>query len=437
MQGALMETVVVNLPASSWLLLCLALTGVAMTTTALVRADRLGFGNMLWFLSGWLTSELALFHVLLSAIVVTAFAMASDAMQAWPGRLAVALVLVSWAGLLVAQWRARPTRIVVEDALRAELGHDYRDQIPPTRRALLREAVPLGELFSPFALRGPGVEWIRNLPYGDGHERHVLDVYRPAGGCTNAPVLLQIHGGGWMLGNKHEQALPLIYHLAQCGWVVVTPNYRLSPRARFPDHLVDCKRALAWVRRNVTAYGGDPGFVAVTGGSAGGHLTALMALTANDARLQPGFEDVDTSVAAAVPFYGVYDFTDRHGLKGSGDAMVRWLEKTVMPCSPSTDPGLWDLASPIAQLRPDAPPFFILHGTHDSLASVEEARHFARQLRAVSRNAVVYAELPGAQHAWDVFRSVRAMESVQAVTRFLEWARANHAHSRTSDRHVH
>jgi acetyl esterase/lipase len=297
--------------------------------------------------------------------------------------------------------------------------------------------VPLGELFSPFALRGPGVEWIRNLPYGDGHERHVLDVYRPAGGCTNAPVLLQIHGGGWMLGNKHEQALPLIYHLAQCGWVVVTPNYRLSPRARFPDHLVDCKRALAWVRRNVTAYGGDPGFVAVTGGSAGGHLTALMALTANDARLQPGFEDVDTSVAAAVPFYGVYDFTDRHGLKGSGDAMVRWLEKTVMPCSPSTDPGLWDLASPIAQLRPDAPPFFILHGTHDSLASVEEARHFARQLRAVSRNAVVYAELPGAQHAWDVFRSVRAMESVQAVTRFLELARANHAHSRTSDRHVH
>jgi acetyl esterase/lipase len=384
-----------------------------------------------------LTSELALFHVLVSAIVVTAFARASDALQAWPGRLAVALVLVSWAGLLVAQWRARPTRRVVEDALRAELGHDYRDQIPPTRRALLREAVPLGELFSPFALRGPGVEWIRNLPYGDGHERHVLDVYRPAGGCTNAPVLLQIHGGGWMLGNKHEQALPLIYHLAKRGWVVVTPNYRLSPRARFPDHLVDCKRALAWVRRNVTAYGGDPGFVAVTGGSAGGHLTALMALTANDARLQPGFEDVDTSVAAAVPFYGVYDFTDRHGLKGSGDAMVRWLEKTVMPCSPSTDPGLWDLASPIAQLRPDAPPFFILHGTHDSLASVEEARHFARQLRAVSRNAVVYAELPGAQHAWDVFRSVRAMESVQAVTRFLEWARANHAHSRASDRLVH
>jgi acetyl esterase/lipase len=107
-----------------------------------------------------------------------------------------------------------------------------------------------------------------------------------------------------------------------------------------------------------------------------------VALTANDPRLQPGFEDVETAVAAAVPFYGVYDFTDRHGLKGSGDAMVRWLEQTVMPCSPQQDPALWDLASPIAQVRPDAPPFFVLHGTHDSLASVGEARHFAERLRA-------------------------------------------------------
>ena len=411
-------------PTSSWLFLWLAIMGVAMTATAIVRADRLGFGNMFWFLSGWLTSELALFHVLLSGIVMAAFGLASDALQAWPGQLAVGLVMVSWAGLLVAQWRAQPTGRILEQALRTTLGDSYQQLIPFERRAVLRDTVPLRELAAPFALRGPGVEWTRNLPYADGHERHVLDVYRPADGCTNAPVLLQIHGGGWMLGNKHEQALPLIYHLAQRGWVVVTPNYRLSPRARFPDHLVDCKRALAWVRRNITAYGGDPGFVAVTGGSAGGHLTALMALTANDARLQPGFEDADTSVAAAVPFYGVYDFTDRYGLKGSGDAMVRWLEKTVMPCSPSTDPGLWDLASPIAQVRPDAPPFFILHGTHDSLASVAEARRFAQQLRDVSRNAVAYAELPGAQHAWDVFRSVRAMESVHAATRFLEWARA-------------
>ena len=276
----------------------------------------------------------------------------------------------------------------------------------------------------PFALRDPRVERIRDIRYADDHARHVLDIYRPRGGCARAPVLLQIHGGGWVMGNKHEQALPLIHHLAARGWVVVTPNYRLSPRARFPDPLVDCKRALAWVRRNIAAQGGDPSFIAVTGGSAGGHLAALLALTANDPRLQPGFESADTTVAAAVPFYGVYDFTDRHALKGSGTGMVEWLEKTVMPCPAAADAALWDLASPIMQVRRDAPPFFILHGTHDSLASAAEARLFADRLRSVSQNPVVYAELPGAQHAWDVFRSVRAIESVHAVTRFLEWAHA-------------
>jgi acetyl esterase/lipase len=412
-------------PTSSWVLLALALLGLLMTATALVRATRLGWGNMFWFLSGWLTSELALFHVLTSALVATIFALATDALQATPGRLAIALIVVSCAGLLLAQWRALTTRRTLEQSLQAGLGPNYRARIPAARRAALRDKVPLGELAAPFGLRSPGVEWIRNIAYAEGHERHALDVYRPAGGCANAPVLLQIHGGGWTFGNKHEQALPLVYHLAARGWSVVTPNYRLSPRARFPDHLVDCKRALAWVRRNVAGHGGDPGFVAVTGGSAGGHLTALMALTANDPRLQPGFEAVDTTVAAAVPFYGVYDFIDRHQLKGSGAAMVRWLEQAVMPCGPRQDPALWDLASPIAQVRRDAPPFFILHGTHDSLASVEEARHFAEQLRAASARPVVYAELSGAQHAWDIFRSVRAMESVHAVTRFLEWARAD------------
>jgi acetyl esterase/lipase len=426
MQGAAEDTVAVNAPASSWILLALVALGLLMTSSALVRADRLGWGNMLWFVSGWLTGELALFHLLGSALLLAGFALATDAFHAAPGRIALGLAAISWAGLLLAQWRARPTGRILEQALQEGLGRDYRDSIPEPRRALLRDAIPCRELVAPFALRTQDVEWIRNLAYADGHERHALDVYRPASGCSGAPVLLQIHGGGWMFGNKHEQALPLIYHLAARGWIVVTPNYRLSPRARFPDHLVDCKRALAWVRRNVAGYGGDPGFVAVTGGSAGGHLTALVALTANQPRLQPGFEDVDTSVAAAVPFYGVYDFTDRHGLKGSGAAMVQWLERTVMPCPPAADPQLWDLASPIAQLRGDAPPFFILHGTHDSLASVAEARLFSAALREASAQPVVYAELPGAQHAWDVFRSLRAMESVHAVARFLEWARARH-----------
>ena len=94
-------------------------------------------------------------------------------------------------------------------------------------------------------------------------------------------------------------------HLAEQGWVCVTANYRLSPRATWPDHIVDVKRALAWTKATIAEYGGDPGFVAITGGSAGGHLSSLAVLTSHVTDFQPGFEETDTSVAAAVPLYGV------------------------------------------------------------------------------------------------------------------------------------
>ena len=95
---------------------------------------------------------------------------------------------------------------------------------------------------------------------------------RRARGARSAPVLLQIHGGGWTIGDKRQQALPLMMHLSRRGWICVAANYRLSPRATFPEHLIDVKQALRWVRENIAEYGGDPGFVAITGGSAGGHL---------------------------------------------------------------------------------------------------------------------------------------------------------------------
>ena len=126
-------------------------------------------------------------------------------------------------------------------------------------------------------------------------------------------MLFQVHGGGWTMGKKEGQAEPLMAHLAERGWVCVAANYRLSPRATWPDHLVDVKKALAWTKATIAQYGGDPDFVVITGGSAGGHLSSLAALTPHVSDFQPGFEEADTSVAAAVPFYGIYDFVNRDG----------------------------------------------------------------------------------------------------------------------------
>ena len=80
--------------------------------------------------------------------------------------------------------------------------------------------------------------------------------------------------------------------MVELGWICVSINYSKSPRSKFPAHIIDVKRAIAWVRENIADYGGDPDFIAITGGSAGGHLASLAALTPNDPMFQPGFENV-------------------------------------------------------------------------------------------------------------------------------------------------
>jgi acetyl esterase/lipase len=203
----------------------------------------------------------------------------------------------------------------------------------------------------------------------------------------------------------------------------VAANYRLSPQASFPDHIVDVKRALRWIREHAAEHGGNPRFVCVTGGSAGGHLTALTALSANDPRFQPGFEHVDTSVVAAVPFYGVYDFLDRAGIRGN-QSMVPLLAARVFKKTPEQDPELWAAMNPIDRIAEGAPPFFVIQGTHDTLVFVEEAREFVRALREKSKATVAYLEMLGAQHAFDVFHSPRSRHAVLAVAAFLERVRA-------------
>ena len=169
----------------------------------------------------------------------------------------------------------------------------------------------------------------------------------------------------------------------------------------------------------------------VTGGSAGGHLTALMALTANDPTYQPGFEQADTSVQAAVPFYGVYDFTDRN--QTMPPEFQRWiLQPLVVKAFLDEEPERFVAASPMDQVRPDAPPFLIVHGDKDTLAPVVDARDFAQRLTEASTSAVIYVELRGAQHAFDLFGSPRTRRMVAATERFLFAVHHAYLHDPTS-----
>jgi acetyl esterase/lipase len=219
----------------------------------------------------------------------------------------------------------------------------------------------------------------------------------------------------------------MMYELVARGWVCVAINYRLSPKATWPDHMVDAKRAVAWVKEHIAEYGGDPAFVAVSGGSAGGHLCALLALTAGDAAFQPGFEEADASVDACVPFYGVMDMTGSpEGIGRYGPGLIELLEKSVMKVSAAEHPEVYRDASPTLRVRPDAPPFFVLQGRNDTLVPVDVARTFVAELRAVSRAPVAYAELPLAQHAFDVLASLRCQATTAGVASFLDAARLAH-----------
>ncbi|MFC0429655.1 alpha/beta hydrolase [Kutzneria buriramensis] len=247
------------------------------------------------------------------------------------------------------------------------------------------------------------------VEYTDGQR---LDVWRKAG-VTGAPVLVQVHGGSWTGGDRRQQNLPLLAHLADQGWVCVAIDYRLGPKNRWPAQIVDVKRAIAWVRANIERYGGDPSFIAITGGSAGGHLAGLAALTGNDPAFQPDFEDADTSIQAGALLYGVYDLA---ALNDDGSTALRDHIRRVM----IDDEADLRAASPIHRLGPDSPPLLVLHGDRDEIVSVNQAREFAFRAREVGA-PVGYAELPYAHHAFDMLASARTVATAHAVEEFLSY----------------
>jgi acetyl esterase/lipase len=342
------------------------------------------------------------------------------------GKLGLAAYAASAAGLVSVHMVARKAGDVLDAALVDELGANYRSRIREPFAPRPEVALTRQQLLRPDMRARKRYRAARDVSYGDAGVRNRLDVWKRADlpRDAKAPVLFQVHGGAWMMGQKEGQAEPLMAHLAERGWVCVTANYRLSPRATWPDHIVDVKKALAWTKATIAEHGGDPDFVVITGGSAGGHLSSLAALTPHVPEFQPGFEDVDTSVAAAVPFYGVYDFVNRYGT--SRDDMEGFLGQRVFKSTLADDRARWEQASTITHVGSHAPPFFVLHGTNDSLVPVEQARTFVDELRKESTHPVVYAELPGAQHAFEIFPSVRTHATVHAVERFLAVVRSEH-----------
>lgn len=396
----------------SWILLVLGALGLVHALNAL--APRKGPAVVFaWsFFSSWITIEFVWHHIAVGVAATTVLVW-GGALTSPVGVVGLALITLTGAVLLAIGITTRRTVVSMRGAL-AEL-----DPGPNAPR------FPRSHVVFPLLLNHRrGVSHRRNLEYARiGGKRLHLDVTVPSApvpaGGARRPALMQIHGGGWVIGDKREQGIPLLNHMAAQGWVGFNVNYRMSPGVAMPTHLIDLKRGLAWIKDHAEELDIDPDFICVTGGSAGGHLTALLALTANDPRYQPGFEAADTSVAAAVPFYGIYDFTDAGAFGSDPKIFTRFLEPIVMHAFLAEEPEKFREASPMHQLRADAPPFLVVHGDRDTLAPVEDARAFVGALSDVSQQPVLYAEMKGAQHAFEVLPSVRTARVIEGVERFL------------------
>jgi acetyl esterase/lipase len=386
----------------AWALLFVGAISAALVANAFLPVRRNVVLFLPSFLAASLTIELAWLQLAVG-LVAGALLVLGGALESWIGWTGLVLLVGSWVALLVTVVWSRSSADAAEAAL-ADLG--LVDDPRPRHRIRRTKDVP-------FARAGGRVL--------------KLDVFAPAEAPptgTRRPAILQIHGGAWVVGDKRQQGIPLLKALARHGWVGFNANYRLSPSATWPDHLVDVKRALAYIRQHADEHDVDPRFVAVTGGSAGGHLAAMVALTQGDPRYQPGFEEVDTSVQACVPFYGVYDFTNRN--ETMPPQFRDWfLQPLILKAFYDDEPERFRAASPLDNVGPGAPPFFVVHGDRDTLAPVADARVFVEALRSVSEEPVRYLELRGAQHAFDVITSIRVRHVVRAVERFLDaqWRR--------------
>jgi len=279
------------------------------------------------------------------------------------GLTAIDLLMLGWIML-----RAHDARPALSDALARTFGPHAAMQF--TRPHWWR-------LILPIISWRPDVRRVSNVRYGPHGRGNRLDVYHPRRRLRGkaAPVLVYFHSA---LGSKLLGSHPLIYRLAAHGWVCVSAGRRQFG-ASYADQLADARAALEWVRDNAAVFGGDPTRIVASGGSAGANLAATAGLTSTD-------------VAAVVCLYGFY------GRLGPG------AEPT----------------SPHQVIGPGAPPFLIVHGSLDTLVPSREARTFAASLDAASTAPVAYAELPGTQHSFDVFHSVRFQAVTDSVVRFAE-----------------
>ena len=240
-----------------------------------------------------------------------------------------------------------------------------------------------------------GIRIERGVEFLASGRKERADLYLPAGSRTGGlhPAVVIIHGGGWSGGRRDaRRELNIGTNLALNGYVGMSIDYALATktRATWPQNLHDCKTAVRWLRKNADRLQVDPDRIGVIGGSAGGHLAAMVALTTPDDGLDPTepYGEFSCRVSCCVDLYGPADLPTYHDV-------------TMLGATYAENPELYRRASPVTYARSNSPPMLILHGTADTTVNVKQSERFAEALRkAGARHELVI--IPGAPHTFDL-----------------------------------
>lgn len=242
-----------------------------------------------------------------------------------------------------------------------------------------------------------------------GDKDLLLDLYLPSHAAGPVPVILAVHGGAWRKGSKEN---PHALRMVERGYAVASITYRLSLEAIFPAQIHDCKAAVRWLRAHAGQYDLDPGRIGAWGGSAGGHLVALLGTSAGVEALEGtlGHSDQSSEVQAVCDFYGPSDFLRMNDLPGTMDHESADSPESQLIGAPIREqPDRVARANPITYIDGTEPPFLIIHGQQDKtvLINQSELLHAALQSAGVSST---FHPVPGAGHG---FRGIPPAEKAK------------------------
>lgn len=230
-----------------------------------------------------------------------------------------------------------------------------------------------------------------NIPYNnDTLQKHLLDIYFPPNAKGKLPLVILIHGGGWLSNDKYADIgymRKTVAEIVSAGFALASIDYRFSTQAVFPAQIQDCNSAVSFLYGNADKYGFDKRRFAVMGFSAGGHLASLLGLSKNnnvEKFFMPGTSKSFT-IKAVVDFYGPAEL-----ILFPGADNEKSPEGLLIGAAPLARPDLAKVASPVTYVDKDDPPFLIIHGEKDDLVSPKQSRLLSSWLNVVSvQNEVI------------------------------------------------